>query len=52
MATMSTFTSDTEWIRLHMSTGGGGAIGGGVPCIMSNAGGWCGGDIGGDGYGQ
>lgn len=35
-----------------MSTGGGGAIGGGVPCMMSNAGGWCGGEMGGDGYGQ
>lgn len=40
-------------MRLHMSRGwGGGAIGGGVPCMMSSAGGWCGGEMGGDGYGQ
>jgi len=35
-----------------MSTGGGGGIGGGVPCMISSAGCWCGGDMGGDGYGQ
>jgi len=35
-----------------MSTGGGGAMGGGVPCMISSAGGWCGGEMGGDGYGQ
>lgn len=35
-----------------MSTGGGGAIGGGVPCMISSVGGCCGGDMGGEGYGQ